>query len=141
MPKIERGIKIKQPRIVKEVEIEGKRAEALFDTGSFHTYITKRLLEDVSIRPVLRPYKVALGGKTIEVKEHCLINGKIEGLDFSTYGIPIDDLGMVDGKIINALIGASTMEEWEIVPNPKDGTLGLAGLKRREFTEYLDKTY
>ena len=76
-------------------------------------------------------------GVSVEVKEHCLINGKIEGLDFSIYGIPIDELGMVDGKTISVLIGASTMEEWEIVPNPKDGTLDLSGLKRREFTEYL----
>jgi hypothetical protein len=25
---------------------------------------------------------------------------------------------------------------WEITVNPMDGTLGLEGLKRREFTEY-----
>ncbi len=136
-------------RIVKAVEIEGKRAEALFDTGSFHTYVTRRLLEGVPMRPVLRPYKVALGGKTIEVKEHCLINGKIEGLDFSTYGVPIDEqfichsehFGFAQCKLreesFGFLIGASTMEEWKIIPNPKDGTLDLSGLKRREFTEYL----
>jgi len=35
--------------IVKEVEIEGKRAEALFDTGSFHTYVARPLLEGVPI--------------------------------------------------------------------------------------------
>jgi hypothetical protein len=31
------------------------------------------------------------------------------------------------------------MEEWEIIPNPKDGTLDLLGLKRREFTEFFEK--
>ena len=65
------------------------------------------------------------------------IEGKIDGYGFNTEAIPIDELGMVDGKTINVLIGASTMEEWEIIPNPKDGTLDLSGLKRREFTEYL----
>ena len=109
-------------RIIKEVEVEGKRAEALFDTGSLHTYVTRSLLEGVPIHHLLQPYKVAMGGKVIQVKEHCLINGKIEGLDFSTHGIPIDDLGRVDGKNVDVLIGASTMEEWEIIPNPKDGT-------------------
>jgi hypothetical protein len=28
------------------------------------------------------------------------------------------------------------MEEWEIIPNPSDGTLDLSGLRRREFTEF-----
>ena len=82
-------------------------------------------------------YKIALGGKEIKVKGRCLFNGKIEGLDFSMWAIPIDELGKGDGKNIAILIGASTMEEWEIIPNPKDGTLDLSGLKRREFTEYL----
>jgi len=124
-------------RIVKEVEIEGKRAQALLDTGSFHTYVTRRLLEGVPMHRLLQPFKVALGGKEIEVKERCLFNGKIEGLDFSTWAIPIDELGAADGKTIDALIGASTMEEWEIIPNPRDGMLDLSGLRRREFTEYL----
>jgi hypothetical protein len=28
------------------------------------------------------------------------------------------------------------MEAWEITVNPREGTLGLEGLRRREFTEY-----
>jgi len=28
------------------------------------------------------------------------------------------------------------MEAWEITVNPKDDSLGLEGLRRREFTEY-----
>jgi len=62
--------------------------------------------------------------------------GRIEGYGFDTYVIPIDDLGSIDGKVIDAIIGAETMEGWEIISNPKDGTLDLSGLKRREFTEY-----
>ena len=123
-------------RIIKEVEIEGKRTMALFDTGSFHTYASKRLLEGVPIRLVPEAYKIALGGKTMVVKEYCAIGGKIEGYGFHTEAIPIDELGKVDGKTIDAIIGASTMEEWEIIPNLKDGTLDLSGLRGREFTEY-----
>ena len=48
------------------------------------------------------------------------------------------NLGRVDGGEIDALIGALTMEEWEISVNPKDGTLDLSGLKRREFTEFFE---
>lgn len=123
-------------RILKEIEIEGKKALALFDTGSIHTYVLRRFLENVPIRTLSEPYKVALGGRIIEVNEYCSIEGKIEGFVFHTEVVPIDELGRVDGKIIDALIGALTMEEWEIIPNPKDATLDLSGLKRREFTEF-----
>jgi len=123
-------------RILKEIEIEGKKANALFDTGSMHTYVSSRLLEGVPIRTLSKPYKVALGGRVIEVKDHCSIQGKIEGLDFHTEVIPIDEVGRIDGKVVDVLIGALTMEEWEIIPNPKDATLDLSGLKRREFTEF-----
>jgi len=123
-------------RIVKEIEIENRKALALFDTGSFHTYVVRRLLNGVHLYPLTRFYTVALGGNTIEVKEACVINGKIEGCDFDAKATPIDNLGSVDGKNLDAIIGAETMEAWEIVLNPRDGTLGLEGLKRREFTEY-----
>jgi len=123
-------------RIVKEIEIQGKRALALFDTGSLHTYVASRLLEGAPTQALRRPYKVALGGKTFEVKIHCSIQGSIEGLDFHTEVVPIDEVGRVDGKEVDIIIGALTMEEWEIIPNPRDGTLDLSGLKRREFTEF-----
>ncbi len=123
-------------RIIKNIEIEGNRVNALFDTGSFHTWIVKSLLQNVPSRPLRKSYKVALGGRIFEVKEHYLITGKIEGYEFDTKANSIDELRNIDGKVIDAIIGAETMEEWEIIPNPKDGTLDLSGLKRREFIEY-----
>jgi len=42
----------------------------------------------------------------------------------------------VNGRELDILIGALTMEEWEINLYPKRGTLDLTGLKRREFIEY-----
>lgn len=101
-----------------------------------HTYVSGRLLEGVPIRTLSQPYKVALGGRIIEVKEYCSIEGTIEGLVFHTEVIPIDEVGKADGQVVDVLIGALTMEEWEIIPNPRDGTLDLSGLRRREFTEF-----
>jgi hypothetical protein len=128
-----RGLRM---RTVKEIEIEGKTAVALFDTGSQHTYVALRLLESTPIRPLRRPYKVTLGGKVIDVNVHCLVDGAIDGLEFMTSVVPVDNVGKVDGKEVDVIIGALTMEEWEIIPNPKEGTLDLSGLKRREFTEF-----
>ena len=125
-------------RVIKTIEIEGEPAKALFDTGAFHTYVLRKYLEAVPDRlvPVTKPYEVALGGETIQIRERALVNGKIEGLDFDTSVVPVESLGKANGHDIDAIIGAITLEAWEITVNPKDGSLGLDGLKRREFTEY-----
>lgn len=123
-------------RVIKTIEIEGRPVKALFDTGAFHSYVLRRCLEGVPMRSVTKPYEVALGGETIRIKERALINGKIEGLDFDTSVVPVEALGKANGHDLDAIIGAITMEAWEITVNPKDGTLGLEGLRRREFTEY-----
>ena len=123
-------------RVIKTIEIEEKQVVALFDTGAYHTYVLRKHLKGVPSRSVKRPYEVTLGGNTLVVREHFEVNGKIEGLDFITTAVPIGSLGKADGHKLDAIIGAGTMEEWEITVNPKDESLGLEGLKRREFTEY-----
>ena len=123
-------------RVIKTIEIEGKPAVALFDTGAFHSYVLRKHLKGVRGRSVSCPYEVSLGGETFVVREHVVVNGKIEGLDFTTTVVPVARLGKADGKHLDTVIGAITMEEWEITINPKRGSLGLDGLKRREFTEY-----
>jgi len=121
---------------MREIEIEGKRAIALFDTGSMHTYVREHLLIGIPSWTILKPYRVAIGGKSIEVQKIYHVNGRIEGLDFDTEVLPIDEIGKINGQNIDVIIGALTMEKWEILVNPKDGTLDLSGLKRREFTEF-----
>ena len=123
-------------RVIKTIEVEGQPVKALFDTGAFHTYLLRKYLENVAMLRVTKPYEVALGGETIRITERAMVNGKIEGLDFDTYVVPVDSLGKANGHDLDAIIGAVTMEVWEITMNPRDGTLGLEGLKRREFTEY-----
>jgi hypothetical protein len=123
-------------RIIKEIEIEGKPGIALFDTGSIHTCIRTQLLLDVPKRTIVKPYKVALGGKEIEVKELCIALGKIEGFEFDAEAVPIDKIGRADGYELDAIIGALTMDKWEIKIDPKKRELDLEGLRRREFTEF-----
>lgn len=123
-------------RIIKTIEIEGQPAEALFDSGAFHTYVLRPYLENSPHLAIARPYNVSLGGETIRIEEMVMVNGKIEGLDFSTTVVPIDSLGRCDGHDLGAIVGAITMEHWEIILNPRDGTLDLTGLRNREFTDY-----
>jgi len=123
-------------RIIKTIEIEGESVVALFDTGAFFTYVRSSLVPEEARRKVTKPVRVALGGRKIDIKEQCLIEGKIEGLDFFSDAVPLDDIGHADGYELDALIGASTMEQWEIKLDPKTSGLDLQGLRRREFTEF-----
>ncbi|MEW6680613.1 MAG: retropepsin-like aspartic protease [bacterium] len=125
-------------RIVKRVTIEGKSGHMLFDTGAFHSYVRREYVEDIPKRilSLAMPYRVGLGGETIEVKEVCIVMGEIEGLPFEMEAIPLDDLGRVNGNRLDAIMGSGTMEKWEMKLSPKTGELDLEGLRRREFIEY-----
>ena len=109
---------------------------ALFNTGATYTYVRTSLVREAPRRTVALPARVALGGKEIGIRELCLIEGKIEGLDFFTDAVPVDSIGEADGRELDAIIGARTMEQWEIRLDPRTGELDLEGL-RREFTEFL----
>lgn len=123
-------------RLIKIIEIEGKPAKALFHTGALHSYVLRKHMAGAPTQVIAKPYEITLNGETFEVREHALINGKIEGLDFNTMVVPIDFLGGTSGHDLDAIIGTSTMNPWEITLNSAAGTLGLEGLKRRKFIEY-----
>ncbi len=123
-------------RVIKEIEIEGQPAMALFDTGATHTYIRSPLLADVPKRAIRKPYRVVLGGNPIEVRELCVALGKIEGLEFDAEAVPVDEIGWADGHELDALIGASTMEKWDIKIDTATQELDLEPLRRRESSEF-----
>jgi len=101
-----------------------------------YTCVRSPLARDVPRRLVTKPARVTLGGKEIDIRELCLIEGKIEGLDFFTDAVLVDEVGYANGQELDILIGALTMERWEIKLDPKSGALDLEGLRRREFTEF-----
>lgn len=123
-------------RIIKSIEIEGQPAWALFDTGAVLTYVRDALLASAPRKPVVEPFQVALGGRIIQVQELCLVGGRIAGLAFDTDAVPVQALGHADGHELDVIIGALTMERWEIRLDPRTGELDLEGLKRREFIEF-----
>ena len=120
-------------RIVKTIEIEGQPAVALFDTGAMYTYVRSSLVCEVPRKTVIRPVRVSLGGKEVDIRELCFIEGKIEGLDFFADAVPLEEIGHADGHELDVLIGARTMEQWEIRLDPRTGALDLEGLKPMLF--------
>jgi hypothetical protein len=98
------------------------------------------MAEDAPGIEVPAPPRVALGGRRIEIRELRFIRGKIEDLDFVAEAVPVDELGRADGQDLDAIIGARSMEQWEIKLDPRTGILDLEGLRRREFTEFQKLT-
>jgi len=123
-------------RIIKQIEIEGQPASALFDTGATYSYVREPFVREVPRKKMRRPVRVGLGGRDIQIRELCFVAGKIEGLDFLAEAVPIPEIGHADGQDLDALIGARTMEQWQIRLDPAAGTLDLEGLRKREFTEF-----
>ena len=122
-------------RTFKEIEIEGKKANVLFDTGSVRSYVRKELASIIKWKTI--PFKVGLGGRVYQIKEVCALNCAIEGLGFDIKAHPVEELGYDEkSRRIDAIIGALVMEEWVLIPNPKTGEIDLTALRKREFTEY-----
>lgn len=108
--------------------------KALFDTGSLRSYLR------AEFRPLFSwkvpPITVGLGGEVRRVDERCGLTAKIDGLEFDMTAYIIGELGETEHGRLDAIIGATTMEEWYIKVDPQSGELDLSGLRKREFTEY-----
>lgn len=124
--------------LVKSLTIEGKPAVALFDTGSVRSYVLREICGSAPRVKVGVPYTVGLGGRMITISEECIVRGEIEGLELTLKAAPIDEIGTIEGQKLGAIIGATAMEEWEIRMDLVKGELDLAGLRKREFTEYRE---
>jgi len=122
-------------RIFKDMEIEGKKAYVLFDTGSTRSYVRGEFASKVRWKTV--PFRMGLGGRTYKIDEASALNCSIEGLTFDIEAHPVEELGYDErGRRIDAIIGALAMEKWVLTPNPKTGEIDLTALRKREFTEY-----
>src|SRR5207247_6381850 len=80
-------------RIFKTIEIQGQPANVLFDSGATNTYVRSSLVAGAPRQAMRTPVHVGLGGQNIEIRELCLMEGKIEGLDFLAEAVPVTELG------------------------------------------------
>lgn len=128
--------------IIKEIKFENKqKALALFDSGSMFTYILHSAIPKNTITiPIEKEITARLAGDVHKLKSVCLIKGYINGYEFLFHAYPIDKIGTINfnGKKveIEIIIGAPSMEEWEISLDMKKQELDLSGLKRRDFTSF-----
>jgi len=104
-----------------EVEVEGKKLNAVLDTGAWRSYIRSELAKDFPAVPV-EPFDVRLGGHSFKVKEGRIVSGKVKDSEerayrFSEKLFPVSELGQENGKEIDVLFGAVILEDWGAVIN------------------------
>ena len=122
-------------RTFRNIQIEGKEAFVLFNTGSSRSYVRKEF--GSKTRWKTAPLEVGLEGHSFKVSEVCGLNCTIEGLEFDIKAYLIEEIGKDEqGREIDAIIGATAMEEWGLIPDPKTGLIDLTALRKREFTEF-----
>lgn len=123
-------------RIREEIEIDGRKCWALFDSGARNSYITRDAVSKLTARSLPQTRQIRLGGATHQITETCIVLANLEGrsLDFQAW--VIDEIGCdEDGRPIDVLFGALGMRLWDIkldLPNEK---LDLTHFTT-EFVEY-----
>jgi len=81
---------------------------------------------------------VSLGGKVHRVKKGCRLTCLVEGLPIWTHARFLEEIGEdEEGKRIEVLLGALTMQEWGIRPIPDEERVDMSNYPR-EFVEYVE---
>jgi hypothetical protein len=123
-------------RAYQAIRNNGRSFWALFDSGSTRTYITEGAARAFKSHPVPNPFKVGLGGKTRTIARFVVLSGELERNKFHTFAYVTSPLGNdEDGRPIDVLFGAISMEEWYVRVDPKARKVDLSNFTR-EFTEF-----
>jgi len=125
--------------IIKDIIVDGKVRKALFYTGSVVSYVSEKALPKDAVCIDITPIMARLAGTIHQLTQRCFISGTIDGHTFELDAFVIDNFDNVQERNnveIDLLIGATTIEEWAVNINPKDQTLDLQGLKKREFLSF-----
>jgi hypothetical protein len=125
-------------RIVRQIEVEGRSLNAMFDTGAVRSYVTREAFPNTGLIRRTIPVTVGLGGRERRLEERCDFAATVEGLDFDITAYVIDDSVETEFGRIDVIVGALTMEEWWIKLDPANNEMDLSMLRRREFTELTE---
>ncbi len=125
-------------RIVRQIEVEGRTLNAMFDTGAVRSFVTREGHPGVGLSRRTTPVMVGLGGSERRLDERCDFAATIQGLEFDITAYVIDESIETEFGQIDVIVGALTMEEWWITLDPANNEMDLSMLRRREFTELVE---
>jgi len=123
-------------RVRANVIIAGRNCWTLFDGGARNTYVVQDLTSFLPTFELEKPEHVSLGGKIHSVQKICWLTCLVEGLPVRTHARVLEEIGTdEEGKRIEILIGALTMQEWSIRPVPDEERLDMSHYPK-EFIEF-----
>ncbi|MDI6840002.1 MAG: retropepsin-like aspartic protease [bacterium] len=101
--------------LIKLVRIDGDKGgeevDALFDTGTTYSFISKSIAKKVAtvlLLPHPKVFELAEKGRKLEAKERISLDITLNGFTVS------DDIIVVDNLSESLIIGAGTMQKWRI---------------------------
>jgi len=123
-------------RVRQMINIHGRNAWALFDSGARNTYIVPEIAEQLVTTTLPRPTYTKLGGETKASSQAAVLVGEVDGKPFHTEAMVIDCIGNdEDGKAVEILFGALAMQQWGIRLILEQEKLDLSHYPT-EFTEF-----
>jgi len=123
-------------RVRTELQLNGRKAWTLFDTGARNSYVVPEVAKDHPALALRQPFEVALGGARHSLTRRVQIEASIEDKPIVLDAFVMDSLGNdEDGKAIEVLFGALDMQRWGIRPVPDEERLDLSHYTK-EFIEY-----
>ncbi len=123
-------------RIRRDIDIAGRQGWTLFDSGARNTYIVKDIAIDLPMFTLKAPQFVSLGGQSHHILNDCRLECTIDGFPILAHARVLEEIGAdEDGKRIEVLMGALTMQEWGIRLNMEEEKLDLSHYPK-EFIEF-----
>ncbi|MEW6687239.1 MAG: hypothetical protein AB1393_13720 [Candidatus Edwardsbacteria bacterium] len=123
-------------RVRTNVRVNGCNCWTLFDGGARNTYVVQDVASHLPTFELEKPQSVSLGGRVYMVTKTCWLNCLVEGLPVQAHARVLEEIGPdEEGKKIEILIGALTMQEWGIRPIPDEERLDMTHYPK-EFVEF-----
>lgn len=116
-------------RIKREIEVDRQWYWTLFDSGSRNSYVTEEVAAHLVTDNLAKQQSTALGGKVHQITKACILKAEIDGHSIDTHARVLDEIGTDEnGRRLDVLLGALTMQEWGIRLDLQDEEL--------DFTHY-----
>ncbi len=123
-------------RIFEMVQVDGRKFWTLFDTGAKHTYVVPAVARLMTRRKIAHVFRSAIGGKVQKSDTMVLLEAKVQGKPIETRALVVDEIGNDDqGRPIEIILGALSMQEWAIRPVPDEERLDMS-CYTRSFVEF-----